>query len=243
MKQLTEAHLFHCHGWRNGRRCNNGWWPRGALRMCRDVGVADEACYPYDSRHKGCQGLGEDWEERVVQIGGYHRLTSTRAMKQQLAESGPLIACYTVYEDFYAYSSGIYRHVSGKREGGHCVCCVGYDDDGQYWICKNSWGAGFGESGYFRIAYGECGIDGDMWALDEVQEAGWRRRRTIDGVYGSHAERNAWVHVEGLGWRALADGNSAAFRVLLVAALAAKSRAALVDLRLVRGKIAELYVL
>nr|MDO8133672.1 DUF4114 domain-containing protein [Candidatus Njordarchaeum guaymaensis] len=27
-----------------------------------------------------------------------------------------------------------------------------------YWICKNSWGRGWGEAGWFRIAYGECGI-------------------------------------------------------------------------------------
>jgi C1A family cysteine protease len=32
---------------------------------------------------------------------------------------------------------------------------VGYNDAGQYFIVKNSWGAGWGESGYFRIAYSD----------------------------------------------------------------------------------------
>jgi len=70
-----------------------------------------------------------------------------------------LSAALTVYNDFFSYSSGVYRHVSGEAAGGHCVCVVGYNDAGGYWICKNSWGDGWGDDGFFRIAYGECGID------------------------------------------------------------------------------------
>ena len=36
---------------------------------------------------------------------------------------------------------------------------IGYDDSKTCWIAKNSWGTGWGESGFFHIAYGECGID------------------------------------------------------------------------------------
>jgi hypothetical protein len=46
------------------------------------------------------------------------------------------------------------------------VCVVGYNDMGQYCICKNSWGKWFGESGYFTIAYDECGIDSFMDATE-----------------------------------------------------------------------------
>jgi hypothetical protein len=28
-----------------------------------------------------------------------------------------------------------------------------------YWICKNSWNPTFDENGFFRIAYGQCGIE------------------------------------------------------------------------------------
>ena len=40
--------------------------------------------------------------------------------------------------------------------GNHCVLIVGYDDVNQCFIVKNSWGTGWGEAGYFRIAYSEC---------------------------------------------------------------------------------------
>jgi hypothetical protein len=65
-----------------------------------------------------------------------------------------------VYSDFFSYASGIYTHTSGVDEGGHAILIVGYTDDstvpgGGYFSVKNSWGTGWGEKGFFRIAYSE----------------------------------------------------------------------------------------
>lgn len=92
-------------------------------------------------------------------------------MKTFLSTSGPLQTCFTVYDDFFSYSGGVYspsNSPDNKPVGGHCVAVVGYDDNNSCWICKNSWGASFGESGFFRIEYGKCGIDAEMWAIDGV---------------------------------------------------------------------------
>lgn len=52
----------------------------------------------------------------------------------------------------------------GDLSGYHGVTIVGYGTDpeeGDYWIVQNSWGPGFGENGFFRIArfVNECQIE------------------------------------------------------------------------------------
>ncbi len=80
-------------------------------------------------------------------------------MKQALADNGPFLATMRVYSDFFDYGGGVYQYTWGELEGGHAVAIVGYNDYQGYWIAKNSWGTGWGEGGWFRIAYGECAID------------------------------------------------------------------------------------
>ena len=53
-------------------------------------------------------------------------------------------------------------------DGGHAVMVIGYDDNAQCWICRNSWGDGFSGpradgtgAGFFKIMYGQCDIDGE----------------------------------------------------------------------------------
>ena len=67
-----------------------------------------------------------------------------------------------VFEDFLYYRSGVYRYVAGDFLGLHAVAAVGYDDATTSWIIKNSWGNGWGASGFANIAFGECGIDTDF---------------------------------------------------------------------------------
>ena len=74
-------------------------------------------------------------------------------------QNGPVWVGYYVYQDFYTYwNSGDpelpYRHLGGALLGGHAVLLIGYNDAGQYWIAKNSWGytGPFGD-GTFRIHY------------------------------------------------------------------------------------------
>jgi len=239
----SEAHLFYCYARDEGRRCNNGWWPSNALNAFRDKGVVDEACFPYTAGDQVCN-LCSDWQNRLTKITGWHRITSTAQMKEWISTKGPLVACYTVYDDFFAYTGGIYRHVSGGVAGGHCVSCVGYNDAQQYWICKNSWGPTFGESGYFRIAYGQCGIDSSMDAVDGVPSPTvWVRDARIDGLWTINQHRNAWVHVKGLGWRRISPDKDNIFFDMLAQLAAAKAGNRRVDFREEAGVIKELYVL
>ncbi len=241
---LSEAHLFFCHARSQGRMCggaNGGWWVPPALDAIRDHGVVDDPCYPYVGQDQNCTGLCGDAGNRVVRIGGWQRLTSTSAMKDWLAANGPLVACFTVYTDFFSYKSGVYKKVSGKVEGGHCIVVVGYDEAQGCWICKNSWGANWGASGYFRIAYGQVGIDAEMWGVSGV-EAEWLYNRRILGVWTIDQDRNAWAYIEGTGWKRISADNDNILFDMLAQIIAAKAGNRPCSIRQQGGYIREIYV-
>ncbi|CAN5643447.1 hypothetical protein BH10ACI4_BH10ACI4_30320 [soil metagenome] len=168
---LSEAHLFYCLARSEGRMCsgpNGGWWPDRALNKFASPGVTEESCYPYTAGDQNCTHLCGNWAQRATFVDGWHSITNVAQMKAWLTSNGPLATCFTVYDDFFSYSSGVYHHVSGDVAGGHCVCVVGFDDGQQCWICKNSWGPGWGDHGFVRIGYGQCGIDHEMFAVEGV---------------------------------------------------------------------------
>jgi len=79
---------------------------------------------------------------------------------------GPVETAFTVYTDFEDYAGGVYKHVSGGYAGGHAVKIVGWgvDNGENYWKIANSWNPYWGEKGFFRIAFGEGGVDDQVIA-------------------------------------------------------------------------------
>lgn len=147
---LSEAHLFYC-GTPNS--CNFGWQPRLALDFCENHGLGMERDFPYTPGDQPCRQI-----PIVLKTDGRDAAATMEARKRAVGK-GPAIASMAVYGDFFSYKSGVYRHVEGELSGYHAVCVIGYDDDAGYWIAKNSWSKNWGESGFFKIHYGECGFD------------------------------------------------------------------------------------
>jgi C1A family cysteine protease len=239
---FSEAHLFYCLARAQGRTCANGWWPDNALDCFKNPGVADGPCYPYTAGDQNCTNLCSDWQSRVTKVSGWHKISSAADMKTWLSTRGPLGTCFSVYNDFFAYRSGVYRHVTGALAGGHCVCCVGYDDTQTCWICKNSWGTDWGQSGFFLIGYGQCGIDATMWAIDGIEDSGWRNGVQIIGLWAIDQDRNAWVYVKDQGWKKICPDNDNIFFDLLLQLTAAKAAGRPVNLYLEQGVIKQIYV-
>jgi C1A family cysteine protease len=164
---LAEAHLFFCGC---GNCCNQGWWPSYALDYARDQGIPDEACFPYQDHDMPCSDSCDDWQSRAVRAVSWEEVLDVGARKEWLATKGAMVGCMEVYQDFFNYTGGVYRHTQGGLAGYHAICVVGYAEADQCWICKNSWGPDWGEAGWFRIGFGECGMDSQfaMYGVDAV---------------------------------------------------------------------------
>jgi C1A family cysteine protease len=147
---LSEADLFF-GGCDNC--CTRGWDYVSALNYAHANGVADEACYPYNG-----EGPCPDRESRLVKIDSWRAIFGVSEAKEWICTRGPVMTGMHVCSDFYYYRGGVYAHEYGDALGTHAICIIGFDEPAGYWICKNCWGMEWGESGWFKIAYGECGI-------------------------------------------------------------------------------------
>ncbi len=158
---LSEQYLFSC----GGGDCEYGWTNSSALNYLNLHGTPDEACLPYVFRDDNCDQACADWQMRARGIEEWGNVyPQPEQIKATLYTKGPLATDFTVYEDFDYYTGGVYEHVWGDPVGGHAVAIVGWSDQDSCWICKNSWGRRWGEKGWFKIKWGECGINsGVAW--------------------------------------------------------------------------------
>jgi hypothetical protein len=196
---LSEADLHFCSS--HGPSCS-GWWPQNAYAELQTRGTPDEACFPYDSAFvptgPACRTCA-DRDKRAVKITSTSTLTSITDRKNYISKNGPVSAVMHVFNDFFSYANGIYHHQTGADMGLHCITVIGYSEIDQCWICKNQWGTGWGDGGYFRIAYGEAGIDSEFpfWTasgviLPSTTSASWKGFESLGGLISSTPRAVSW---------------------------------------------------
>lgn len=176
---LSEAHLLLC----DIRDCKDGWFVNEALDSCQNPGVLPQSqCITYEEAVKivnkshDSQGRLKKVDkkycvkkqcERTTRISGFTRLCNPWEIKKWISTKGPVVTTLTVYKDFETWKKDIpfMAEKNASPVGNHTVCCIGYDDMRQAWLCKNSWGPEWGDEGFFWIGYGECGIDSVMFGI------------------------------------------------------------------------------
>jgi cathepsin B len=139
--------------------CKGGTLP-GVWNYIDSHGAVSDECMPYNSgdgsNHTcplpGCSGDGGD--SKVYKCPKEHSMmNSDQEIQAAVMTVGAVEVGFTVMEDFMNYKSGIYKYKEGMALGGHAVKIVGWGKQLEqfYWIVQNSWGATWGENGYFRI--------------------------------------------------------------------------------------------
>lgn len=155
-KDLSEQHLVSCCTSSNG--CNGGYIASTGRWIISNGGVTAERSYPYVSGSNGKTGGCDKSKAKgpKFNISSCSSAYGASSVKSAINKGYPVDTGMYVYQDFYHYKGGVYKHTSGNYLGGHAVVIVGYDDAKGCWILKNSWGTGWGERGFFRMAYGQC---------------------------------------------------------------------------------------
>lgn len=164
----------------NGCKGGNAYYAWRYLKA--NGGAIPESCFPYEAIDSNgcdledcgyepvlCSYKCEDWEESLIPISdyGYYASPDISLVKSVISNHGPVVSSMAVYDDFRPYyDGGVYRHTFGELDGYHQVVIVGYDDNLNCWICKNSWGKNWGIDGYFKIAYGECLVADQIYYVD-----------------------------------------------------------------------------
>ncbi len=158
----AEEILVSCSG---AGSCAGGYID-SASNYIKGTGLPPETYFPYTASGTDdvCSRAAAGWQSVTRKISSWAYITTSTAnlsaIKNALYQYGPLVTTMDVYTDFYYYSSGIYEYTTGNYEGSHAILITGYTDDasvdgGGYFVVKNSWGTGWGNQGYFYIAYSQ----------------------------------------------------------------------------------------
>jgi cathepsin B len=132
------------------------------LLDCEDIPVYKTP----DCRTSCIAGYTTAYDKDKIKAKSYATFQGASNMMNEIYHNGPIVATFTVYEDFLTYKSGVYSHASGVAHGDHSVKIIGWGTDatnGDYWLCVNSWNKNWGEEGLVKITRGNsmCGIEDD----------------------------------------------------------------------------------
>ncbi len=169
-------------------------------------GAVTESCDPYVPFDAACNTICPPVKIiDQVWILGDSTVPPTSLLKSWLYAYGPLYvtmdsgassASWEMTFRLYDGSYTLYR--PGSYSLDHAVLLVGWDDTLQHsggqgaWLVKNSWGTGWGNGGYFSMAYGSAGLGSNAAAI-----MGWRNPKPAEMLL--HHDEGGWQRE--YGWR------------------------------------------
>ena len=133
-----------------------------AIQVLQELGACNELTWAYDEARINHRPLPDAYDEALnFLIEEAHEIEiDLDAMKHCLAEGFPFAFGLTLFASFdRAGKRGLVpmpdpEGEDGREEhGDHAMLCVGYSDQSQAFIVRNSWGEEWGDRGYCYIPY------------------------------------------------------------------------------------------
>lgn len=152
---LSEQFLLCCNP--NGYGCNGGW--STVATMYTNAGSPYESCYPYTGSKSSCyNGCAKYYPATgTYYVGPSSGMPTVTAIKNAIYNYGSVAGYICADSYFQAYTGGIFsRNNSGYIN--HAIILCGWNDSYQAWLLKNSWGTGWGQSGFMWIKYNTSSV-------------------------------------------------------------------------------------
>ncbi|KAL3820343.1 hypothetical protein ACJIZ3_006248 [Penstemon smallii] len=162
LTSLSEQHILDCTNAAVG--CQGGWMDQAFEFVMNNAGLACDTYYPYQASKELCNA--DMTSSLAVTITGFEHVPPSNETAMVLAVANQPVAVTIDPGLFQFYMSGVLTGACGTS-GAHAVAIIGYgtsEDGTKFWLGKNSWGAFWGENGFFRIERdvdvvgGMCGL-------------------------------------------------------------------------------------
>jgi len=122
-------------------------------------GIEKNSDYPYTSGGGSTGRCKFESSKIAVTITGYKSVSRGESALKNALNVGPASLCLAA-SSWQSYRGGILERCDNQVD--HCVQGTGYSGS-SYWRIRNSWGTGWGESGFIRLAQGSdlCKVSDD----------------------------------------------------------------------------------
>ena len=139
------------------------------MNVLTSQGIPPETDWPYDITKFSQKPPAKAYQDASeFKLSSKTPLNTLDDIKATVASGWPVVFGFQVYDNFMGIGSDGMMPMptaSNYVEGGHAVMVLGYDDARQVLIIRNSWGASWGDHGYFYMPYAYVTPDNvsDIW--------------------------------------------------------------------------------
>lgn len=156
---VSEQYFIDCS---DAGSCEGGS-PQAVFRWLNNKnGIPSETTLPYSGNETRCNNPVASYQmaqwDYVAPERRWNIIPSIAAIKKAITTHGAVVSSMYASRDFYAFRGGRVFLERSNVMPNHAVVIIGWDDNKQAWLVKNSWGTWWGDNGYAYIEYKSCQI-------------------------------------------------------------------------------------
>lgn len=163
---FSEAFIYYqARKWANQQNQDNGSSITFAVYSLKEEGICIESMMPYSqydySTPPSASAFSNATHYRIENFS-FLNTKNLDEFRAALNKNNPIAVSVCVFSSFGQGKNGLIplprknelnAFYSGRSHGYHAMVIVGYDDNKEHFIVRNSWGSNFGDNGYCYLPY------------------------------------------------------------------------------------------